>query len=415
MSREKTNLGLYITGNASWFMFFSMQMVLFSWLVAIELNEAPDRVGMAQTALMLPVLILTLLGGVFADRFGMRRMAMLGHFVAVVPVLGLALIVATGQLRFAYLIAYALCLGVVQSFVSPARDGMLAQIAKGDIQRAVIMVTTVQFGVQILGSALAGSADHFGGGPIIVLQAAIMLVGGLAYARLVLPDQVSAGAGDDKSLALIVDGFHYVARSRFMFPVLFINVAVGLNFMGVFLVGIPLLLRDRFAATPADLAIANGVNIIGIVVMTVILLRRGGINRRGRAMLLALLFGATVVGALALPLPYWAVMALVFAWGMGGGIGMTMSRGVIQELAAPRYRARAMALYTTFFLGGAPIGAFAMGYLVKYFGAMEAMLFPAGAMVVMVALIAWFSDIWHLSGDHVAAAEAQASSERTLT
>ena len=55
-----------------------------------------------------------------------------------------------------------------------------------------------------------------------------------------------------------------------------------------------------------------------------------------------------------------------------------------------------MSIYATAFLGGAPIGSFIMGYLVKYLGAMNAMFVPAVGMIIMVLLIAWRTDIWHL-------------------
>jgi predicted MFS family arabinose efflux permease len=80
---------------------------------------------------------------------------------------------------------------------------------------------------------------------------------------------------------------------------------------------------------------------------------------------------------------------------------MTMTRSIAQEMAAPNYRARVMALYATAFLGGAPIGSFIMGYLVKYFGAMDAMFVPAAGMIVMVVLIAWRTDLWKLSSDDI--------------
>ncbi len=397
MASKPNNFLWFVIGNGSWFTFFGMQMVLFSWLVAIELNETPDRVGLAQSALMLPVLFLSILGGAMADRFGMKRIAILGHFFGVVPILVLAWITWNGLLRYEYLVIYALCMGVVQAFVSPSRDGMLALVADGSIQRAVIVTTGIQFGVQIVGFAFAGMADVLGGGPVIATQALVIMLGGLAFTRIKLSTNTGSENGPKLSgLQMIVEGFQYVRTSRFLRPMLYINFAVGLNFMGVFMVGIPLLLRNRFDATPVDLAIANIINMVGVLTMTVVLLKIGGIAKRGRAVLIALFLGAFIVAALGFEIPYWGVAMTIFAWGLGGGIAMTMARSIAQELAAPKYRARVMSIYATAFLGGAPIGSFIMGYLVKYLGALNAMFVPAVGMIVMVLLIAWRTDIWHL-------------------
>ncbi len=405
MTSGGKNFKLFMVGNASWFMSFGMQMVLFAWLVAIELNESPERVGLAQTALMLPVLLFSLIGGTVADRVGMRVIAAAGHYLAVPPIAVLAWITWSGNLRFEYLIVYALVMGVIQAFVSPSRDGMLAQVAGSNIQRGVIAVTGVQFGVQILGFALAGTADIVGAPVIILLQGLVILLGGIAFSLIRLPNAGRPVQNGERQsgAAMIRDGLSYVLKSPFLAPMLMINLAVGINFMGVFMVGIPLLMRDRFDATPADLAIVNIVNMVGVVAMILVLLRLGGVRRRGRAVLTALGAGALVIALLGLPLPYIGVMATIFVWGLCGGVAITIGRSIAQELAAPEYRARVMAIYTMALLGGAPAGSLIMGYLVRDFGVLNAMLGPAILMAVMVVMIGWRTRIWQLGPEHIEA------------
>ena len=65
-------LHYYLVGTGTWFMAFGVQGVMFSWLVAMVLRESPERVGIAQMALLLPGTLLLLLGGSYADRFGGR-------------------------------------------------------------------------------------------------------------------------------------------------------------------------------------------------------------------------------------------------------------------------------------------------------------------------------------------------------
>ena len=63
---DRVNLALYLAGTASWFASMGVQTVLFAWLVTIELNETPEKVGLAQFSMMLPTLCLLLFGGVVA-------------------------------------------------------------------------------------------------------------------------------------------------------------------------------------------------------------------------------------------------------------------------------------------------------------------------------------------------------------
>ena len=66
----------YLLGTATWFTAFGMQSVVFAWLVTIVLREPAQLVGWAQTALLLPGMLLILLAGAWADRIGPDRQAM---------------------------------------------------------------------------------------------------------------------------------------------------------------------------------------------------------------------------------------------------------------------------------------------------------------------------------------------------
>lgn len=58
----------YLTGTACFLVPGGIQMVLFPWLVAVFLHESPVRVGLAQSASQLPMLLLILWGGLIGDR-----------------------------------------------------------------------------------------------------------------------------------------------------------------------------------------------------------------------------------------------------------------------------------------------------------------------------------------------------------
>ena len=78
-SASSLGYGLYLGGLGSWFSAWGMQAVLFSWLVVGVLRETPERVGVAQFALVAPSLLLLLAGGVTADRVDRRRLLALLH------------------------------------------------------------------------------------------------------------------------------------------------------------------------------------------------------------------------------------------------------------------------------------------------------------------------------------------------
>ena len=67
---------LYLTATSAWFAAFGMQSVVFAWLVTIVLREPAEYVGWAQTALLLPGMLLILLAGALADKVGPDRQAL---------------------------------------------------------------------------------------------------------------------------------------------------------------------------------------------------------------------------------------------------------------------------------------------------------------------------------------------------
>ena len=155
-------LNLYMAGTASWFVNHGIQGVMFAWLVTIVLRESPQMVGIAQMAMLLPALLFMLIGGSLADRFGGRRVAVLAQAFSVVPVLGLLVVLAADQLSFATMIGFAVLMGLAQAFVTPARDGLLNQVAEGRIQHTVVRATMIQFSAMLIAFVIVGT-DGSGG------------------------------------------------------------------------------------------------------------------------------------------------------------------------------------------------------------------------------------------------------------
>lgn len=86
----------YMFGTGSWFLAFGIQGVMFAWLVTMVLRESPEMVGLAQMTLLLPAMLLMLVGGSLADRFGGRRMAVVAQLASVVAPLMLLTVVWFG-------------------------------------------------------------------------------------------------------------------------------------------------------------------------------------------------------------------------------------------------------------------------------------------------------------------------------
>jgi hypothetical protein len=362
--------------------------VLFSWLVVGELHAGAEAVGLAQTPTMLPALGLLLLGGAAAERADTQRLLTRLHALAALPVLALAAIVAAGELRYGWILAYAIAIGSVQAFVMPARDALLSRVAGADLMRAVTGLTAAQFGAQATGAFLAGAARVAGSAPMLAVQAAFLLLGALATSRIP-PAPPHPRAGERPSaLREITAGLPVVARTPALRWPLALVTAVGVLFVGPYMVIFPLLVRDAYHGDAFDLALVTMQFPLGTIAGSLFIRARGGIRRKGRAALWALTWGALNMALIGIGLPFWLMLIATFAWGLGGSVFINCSRTLFQQAAPAAERARVLAVYQVGFIGGAPLGTSAMGAASAALGLHGSLLLASGAMLCVVAALA---------------------------
>jgi MFS family permease len=179
------------------------------------------------------------------------------------------------------------------------------------------------------------------------------------------------------------------------------NCAMGIFFMGSYIVTLPLLVRDIYQGASFELSWMNAANALGLVTTIMVLLRFGDIHRQGRALLLAHLVGSIALASSGLGFGFASVVACVFAWGICGGVAMTMARTIIQEQAPEGQRGRMMAFHSFSFMGSGPIGALFCGFLVEHVGPKSALVIAAALMLVVILTLAFFSSLWRLDSKDI--------------
>ena len=375
-------LGWFLAGTGSWALAAGLQQVIFTWLVVGVLHESPDRVGVAQMCQTLPLLLFLLFGGLLADRVELRRLLVVLHAAAACAALALAALVWLERVRFEALLVYSLGWGTIQAFVSPARDAMVSHLGLRDLMRAITGMTLVQFIGTALGSRLGGLGAGIGNAAVLVCQALVVLAGVLAVLRLprVAPHPRADAGGSQ--LAAIREGLREVRHSRRLFPLALLVAGDGLFFMGPFGVLIPLLLRDFYGGGIGTLSSVMMVLPLGTIAGSLVVLLRGGVRRKGRVFLIALLGICVCLLAIALRPPFAGLLAAIFVWGVFHSLFFNTSRTLFQESAPALLRARVLSIHTLGFLGMAPLSHLGAGLLAKAVGPQVGCAVAAGAMLL---------------------------------
>jgi MFS family permease len=391
------NAGLrwYLTSTAFYLVPGGIQMVLFPWLVAVYLHESATWVGIAQMSGQLPMLFLILFGGLLGDRLDQRSLLIFLHSVMIVPPLAMALIIGLDMLVFEMLIIWAVTGGILAAFLQPARYAMLNKVAGENIQRVVTLSVGVQFGIQIVGFGMGSFADKTGPITLLLAQAAFMLMAVITTTRLPkspVEVRVRKNAFDD-----IAEGLDIAWKSDIIRPAILLTFSTGLYFAATYMVILPLMVRDIYSGGAVGMAGAFATNMLGTCTVIVFLMRFGGLERPGRALIVTGLASCIVLSMLHLELPEWGFYTVIYFWGMCGGINMTMSRAIVQEASPTSHRARVMSVYSLGMMGGMPIGSIVLGLSVDEFGSRNAVLIPAIGMAVTLVYLAVASNLWNLS------------------
>ena len=375
-------------------------MVLYPWLVAVFLQESAFRVGLAQMASQLPMLLFILWGGWLGDRVDQRRLLIALNAAMAIPPLIVAWLFIQGHFTYELLFAWALVGGTFAAFVQPTRDALLNRVAGADIQRVVTLAIGVQFGVQIIGFFIGSTAATIGPPTLLFAMSAFMLLAALATWRI---PQLTPLATTPKThpLKSIGEGVGMAWTDHVLRPAIIQTFSVGVFFAGAYMVLLPLMVRDLYQGSSPAIAATFAANMLGTVVVTVALMRKGRIRRPGRALLVGAAVSSGVLSLLYFELPQWAFYAVIFLWGMCGGIGMTMSRTIVQENAPSTHRARIMSVYALGLMGGMPIGSFTLGAVVQAVGVRSAVIVPVVGMLLILLYLRTRSSLWQVESELV--------------
>ena len=399
----------YLAGMCPYFCAIGIQNVVMTWLLTQVLHESPSRVGLAQMLTMLPMLTVILLGGVVADRRELRRLLItLQLAMALLPLILSGLIWA-GFLSYAALVLVSVSIGILGAFIVPARDAMLSAVDDGEIHRTVTAMTGLQFTSQIAGLLLGGGADwlaaHLGAGPLDPLGAAVLLllqgglIGAAALTSTGLPVTGRPQTGSENpqgAVRGILQGFAAAGDSDVIRPVLVLLFLAGALFTSIFLVQLPLLVREVYHGGSITLATLSICFMGGAALAALILRRAPPVRRQGRAIMLASGVNGLIMALVSFTPPIPVLLILAALWGICGSFTIMISRALVQAASPEGVRGRILSIYQLSFAGGAPFGSYAMGLIIGWLGVAQAALVPAIGMAMLLTVTRLYSGLWRL-------------------
>ncbi|WP_326737696.1 MFS transporter [Streptomyces sp. NBC_01022] len=345
----------------------------------------PSQVGLVITAGALPRAVLMLGGGVVADRFGPRRVAVASDATRCVVILAAAAAVLLISPKLWLLIPVALVFGVVDAVFMPAVGALPPRITAPE------QLTRVQ-GMRGLSIRLSNTAGPLMAGVVLAVggAAGAFAAAGALFAislALLLTVQVSplpSARHHTSARRELSDGLRYIRRHRMLAPLVTVIGLSEMCFSGPVAAGLVLLADERGWGAAGMGWIASAFS-IGAAAAALLLTVWARIPRAGLAMSGALFL--TAVGAVALgharSLPFAVAFGALI--GLTNGVTATVTGALIQTETDPRYLGRVTAVTTLCALGLAPVLFPLAGVTVAVWGA--AMFFTVCGGICLIAAV----------------------------
>src|SRR6266702_4913438 len=151
------NFQIFYAGQGMYLLGTWIQTVAMSWLV-YRLTGSALLLGVTTGAQQLPMLFLSPIAGVCADRVNRQRLLLLIQSLAFVQALTLALLTFAGTVRVPHLIALALFLGIITAFETPTRQAFLLELIehREDLPNAIALQSLLFQSTRFVGPSVAG-------------------------------------------------------------------------------------------------------------------------------------------------------------------------------------------------------------------------------------------------------------------
>jgi MFS family permease len=344
-----TNFGLLIQGvGAAWSM---VQMT----------GGRPDMVALVQTALMLPIFLVSMAAGALADMFDRRKVALFALGVGITGATTLSILSYLDHLTPTILLAFTFTIGTGMALFGPAWQASVAEQVPVDILPQAVALNSMSYNIaRSFGPAIGGIVVAAAGAVAAftvnaVFYLPLMIVLG-TWHRTVAPSRLPP---ENIGRALHA-GFRFIVHSPPVRTALWRTFAIGLT--GASISGLmPMIAKDLLGGTAEVYGLVLGAFGIGAVLGAMVLGRiRARFTTEGAVSLSALILGLCII-AISFSRSVPLTMALLV---MAGGLwtqSITLFNIIIQ-LSAPRWVAgRTLAAYQAAVAGGIALGSWLWG------------------------------------------------------
>jgi MFS family permease len=379
-SLRHRNFRLYWFGQMISLMGTWMQTIGQSWLV-LELTHSAFQLGLVGALQFLPVLLFSLFGGVFADRWPKRGLLLVTQTAAMLQAFLLWLLIVTGTVQLWHIYVLAILLGITSCLDQPTRTAFVVEMAgREDLPNAVALNSSLMNLARIVGPGLGGIIIAISGVSMLFLLNTVSFLAVIVALALICTHELYAQPiqiGEQQSTwQSMREGLDYVWKTP---AIMLVIVVVGLVllFGANFSVILPLFATAVLNVGATGFGFLSAAMGVGSLVSGLWL---AWSNQRPT--IRGILFGTLVFSVLealfALSRIYLLSLVLIASVGVVETIFAAQATTMLQAVAPDHLRGRVISVYILFFTGSIPPGYLLAGWLSASYGA------PIGLLICLL-------------------------------
>ncbi len=349
-----------------------MQSVAQGWLV-LQLTDSPLLLGVVSAVQFTPMLFLSLIAGVAADRLPKRKLLLVTQISSSLTALILGLLVITGRVCFWHVLILAGILGTINAFDSPTRQSFIVElVGKKDLMNAIVLNSTAFNGARIIGPALAGLAiDQLGMAPCFLINAASYLA--VIYGLLVIRvDDVGQDREPVRMMGTkIREGLQYIIQTPLILRIIVLIIMLS-TFSMNFHVLVPVLARNTLGLGAQGYGYLMSAMGVGAIIGAFFLALVSHLGPQWYIIMGGAVGLSVFQLLLAFNRSYFLALLLLGFCGLSMLSFVTSVNTTLQLNSPDHLRGRVMSIYTLVFLGLVPLGSLFSGSISDAGGA------PAG-------------------------------------
>lgn len=396
------------------FSFLGMQMqVIARGYLAFDLTGKNTALGGVMLAFGVPQLILSLWGGVIADRLPKRKVLWVAQSIIALNSAWLATMIELDMIEYWMLIVAGVVQGGGFAFVGPARQAFISDlVGREAIGNAVVLQQLSMNSTRVIGPSLAGlmiALPFVGIAGVYYFTTAGFCIAMLSMLRLP-PGNPRPRTNNNSAMRDLVDGLRYVGNRRSILLLIlasFAIVMVGFPYQSF----LPSIAKAEYGVGATGLGLLSSMAAIGAVAATVLVATYAGHARAWSfAALSGLAFGLSLLALGAAP-TFGMGLIVIIAVGAAASAFQSFNNSLVMQLTESEYHGRVQSInMMSWSLFG--LAAFPIGILADHIGIRETVVLMGAFCVLAIGALEITGRAVHVEDDRKSRVAPRAISAR---